>query len=117
MAPHTTGMAFDISYKFMASDEQNFVMQDVAKLEDEGKVESLRERNNSFHVYTYADGHRPDESLVTGYLPDVEAAHPNAAPHKAAKVKAASPRRKPSAALHRRTSGRRAPRSLASRSR
>jgi hypothetical protein len=117
MAPHTTGMAFDISYKFMASDEQNFVMQEVARLEDEGKVESLRERNNSFHVYTYADGHRPNETLVTEYLPDVEAAHPNSAPRKAAKVRAASPRRKASPGLHRRTSGRRAPRSLASRSR
>jgi hypothetical protein len=117
MAPHTTGMAFDISYKFMAPDEQNFVMQKVSRLEDEGKVESLRERNNSFHVYTYADGHRPDESLVTEYLPDVEAAHPNSAPRKAAKAQAASPRRKASPALHRRSSGRRAPRSLASRSR
>lgn len=89
LAPHTTGMAFDISYKFMAPDEQNFVMQDVAKLEDEGKVESLRERNNSFHVYTYADGHLPDENLVTGFLPEVEAAHPNSVRHK---TKAASHR-------------------------
>src|SRR5207245_3339182 len=56
LAPPTPCMAFDISYKFMASDEQNFVMQEVAKLEDEGKVESLRERNNSFHIYTYANG-------------------------------------------------------------
>jgi len=116
MAPHTTGMAFDISYKFMAPDEQNFVMQDVAKLEDDGKVESLRERNNSIHVYTYADGHRPDETLVTDYLPEVEAAHPNSAPGKAVKAKAASPRRKGSASGHRRASGRRAPHSLASRS-
>jgi len=116
MAPHTTGMAFDISYKFMAPDEQNFVMQDVAKLEDEGKVESLRERNNSFHVYTYADGHRPDEGLVTGFLADVEAAHPHSAPGKAAKAERAKPRRRASASLHRRASGRRAPRSIASRS-
>jgi uncharacterized protein DUF5715 len=115
MAPHTTGMAFDISYKFMAPDEQNFVMQDVAKLEDEGKVESLRERNNSFHIYTYADGHRPDEGLVTGFLADVEAAHPHSAPKKTGKAEAASPRRKASS-LHRRASSRRAPRSLASRS-
>jgi uncharacterized protein DUF5715 len=87
LAPHTTGMAFDISYKFMAPDEQNFVMQDVARLEDEGKVESLRERNNSLHVYTYADGHRPAEAVVTGFLDEVEAAHPHSAP---GKVSAAS---------------------------
>ena len=84
LAPHTTGMAFDISYKFMAPDEQNFVMEDVARLEDEGRVESLRERNNSIHVYTYADGHRPDEDVVTGFLPEVEAAHPRSAPHRVA---------------------------------
>jgi uncharacterized protein DUF5715 len=83
LAPHTTGMAFDISYKFMAPDEQNFVMKEAAELEDEGKVESLRERNNSFHIYTYADGHRPDEEVVTGFLPEVEAAHPSSAPRKA----------------------------------
>ena len=84
LAPHTTGMAFDISYKFMASDEQNFVMEDVARLEDEGRVESLRERNNSIHVYTYADGHRPSEDLVTGFLDEVEAAHPHSAPRRVA---------------------------------
>ncbi len=106
LAPHTTGMAFDISYKFMAPDEQNFVMKEVAELEDEGKVESLRERNNSFHIYTYADGHRPDEDVVTGFLPEVEAAHPNSAPHKAR------------AASHRSSAGRRGGRrsGLASRS-
>lgn len=93
LAPHTTGMAFDISYKFMAPDEQNFVMEDVARLEDEGKVESLRERNNSLHIYTYADGHLPDENLVTGFLPDVEAAHPNSAPHKATSRRSSAARR------------------------
>ncbi|PYQ01664.1 MAG: hypothetical protein DMF82_18625 [Acidobacteria bacterium] len=98
MAPHTTGMAFDISYKFMAPDEQNFVMKEVAELEDDGKVESLRERNNSFHIYTYADGHRPDEDVVTGFLPEVEAAHPNSVPRKA------------KAASHRTSTGRRASR-------
>jgi hypothetical protein len=87
LAPHTTGMAFDISYKFMASDEQNFLMEEVARLEDEGRVESLRERNNSFHIYTYADGHRPEEATVTGFLDDVQAAHPGSAPHKVAPAK------------------------------
>jgi hypothetical protein len=97
MAPHTTGMAFDISYKFMAPDEQNFVMEEVARLEDEGRVEGLRERNNSIHVYTYADGHRPSEELVTGFLDDVEAAHPNSGPQKK-KKKVLAPRRKGKAA-------------------
>ena len=52
--PHATGMAFDISYKFMAADEQNFIMEHVARLESEGRVEALRENRNAIHVYTFA---------------------------------------------------------------
>ena len=121
LAPHTTGMAFDISYKFMAPDEQNFVMEDVARLEDEGRVESLRERNNSIHVYTYADGHRPTEALVTGFLDDVEAAHPRSVPRKvsapARRKASASAKRAASARRHASGRGRRAGRALASRPR
>jgi hypothetical protein len=118
LAPHTTGMAFDISYKFMAPDEQNFVMEDVARLEDEGRIESLRERNNSLHIYTYADGHRPDENVVTGFLDEVEAAHPNAAPRKAGAVSKVGPaKRKASARRASNTRRRRANRALSSRSR
>ena len=111
LAPHTTGMAFDISYKFMASDEQNFVMEEVARLEDEGRVEGLRERNNSIHIYTYADGHRPAENIVTGFLDEVEAAHPNSGPQK---KKIAAPRRRGKVASGR---ARRANRALGSRPR
>ena len=74
--PHATGMAFDISYKFMAPDEQNFIMEHVARLESEGKVEALRENRNAIHVYTFAGGRRPSEPTVAGFLSDVEDAHP-----------------------------------------
>jgi hypothetical protein len=74
--PHATGMAFDISYKFMAVDEQNFIMEQVARLEAEGRVEALRENRNAIHVYTFAGGQRPSEPVVTGFLSDVEDAHP-----------------------------------------
>ncbi len=77
--PHATGMAFDISYKFMAADEQNFVMEHVARLESEGRVEALRENRNAIHVYTFAGGHRPSEPTVAGFLSDVEEAHPGSA--------------------------------------
>jgi hypothetical protein len=77
-APHTTGMAFDISYKFMANDEQNFVMARLAELEREGRVEALRERRNHFHIYAFAGGERPAEPLVASLLDDVEAANPAA---------------------------------------
>jgi hypothetical protein len=76
--PHATGMAFDISYKFMAADEQNFLMEHAARLEAEGKVEALRERRNAIHIYTFTDG-RPAEPLVAGFLSDVQEAHPGSA--------------------------------------
>jgi hypothetical protein len=77
--PHATGMAFDISYKFMAHDEQNFLMEQVAALERESRVEALRERRNHLHIYAFADG-LPSEPMIAGFLADVEAAHPGSAP-------------------------------------
>jgi hypothetical protein len=77
--PHATGMAFDISYKFMAPDEQNFLMEHVARMEAEGRVEALRENRNAIHIYTFKDGRRPDETLVAGFLSDVQDAHPGSA--------------------------------------
>jgi hypothetical protein len=77
--PHATGMAFDISYKFMAPDEQNFIMEHVAKMEAEGRVEALRENRNAIHIYTFKDGQRPAETLVAGFLSDVQDAHPGSA--------------------------------------
>jgi hypothetical protein len=72
-------MAFDISYKFMAADEQNFLMEHAARLEAAGRVEALRENRNAIHIYTFADGQRPAEPLVAGFLSDVEDAHPGSA--------------------------------------
>jgi hypothetical protein len=56
----------------MAPEEQNFLMDEVAQLERQGLVEALRERNNSLHVYVFADGQRPAESRVVQYLDEVE---------------------------------------------
>lgn len=78
--PHGTGMAFDVSYKFMSAEEQNFVMDHLARLEREGRVEALRERLNHIHVYAFADGQRPPQQMVADFLPVVEAAHPGSAP-------------------------------------
>jgi hypothetical protein len=63
-APHTTGLAFDIYYHFMSKAEQEFVMSDLARLEDSGRVEALRELRDHFHVFAFAEGHPPDEKLV-----------------------------------------------------
>jgi hypothetical protein len=101
-APHTTGQAFDISYKYMAHDEQNFVMSTLARMEDEGQVEALRERRNHFHVYAFSGGQRPAEPLVASLLDDVQAANPAAYRAKPAPRKGRSVRKR---AATRRTSG------------
>lgn len=64
LPPHTTGLAFDISYRYMTAAEQNFLMAEIARLKDAGRVEALRENNNCFHVFAFVDGQRPSESLV-----------------------------------------------------
>jgi Family of unknown function (DUF5715) len=48
--PHSTGLAFDILYRYVTAEEQEFVMADIARLRDEGRVESLRENRDHFHV-------------------------------------------------------------------
>lgn len=62
--PHTTGLAFDLFTYYMTAEEQNFLMEEIARLEKEGRVEALRENRNHIHVFAFADGTRPDESLV-----------------------------------------------------
>jgi hypothetical protein len=62
--PHTTGLAFDVFTYYMTAEEQNFLMEEIARLEREGRVEALRENRNHIHVFAFADGTPPDESLV-----------------------------------------------------
>jgi hypothetical protein len=73
--PHTTGCAFDISYRYMAADEQQFLMDRIAQLEQEGKVEALKERRNHIHVFVFPDGQRPPDELVAQVLDEVDASH------------------------------------------
>jgi hypothetical protein len=62
--PHTTGLAFDIFYRYMNADEQTFIMSELARLRDEGRIEVLRENRDHYHVFAFADGRRPDEDLI-----------------------------------------------------
>ena len=62
--PHSTGLAFDIDYRYMSVAEQNFVMADLARLKQSGRVEVLRERNANFHVFAFIDGVRPGDDLI-----------------------------------------------------
>jgi pSer/pThr/pTyr-binding forkhead associated (FHA) protein len=61
LPPHTSGCAFDLSRKHMTADEQNFVMQKLAEMEQRGVLDALIEygTNACFHVFIYADGAPP----------------------------------------------------------
>jgi hypothetical protein len=79
-APHTTGLAFDILYKFMSASEQDHLMSVIGRLEDQGRVEALRENLNHIHVFAFQDGQRPAENLIQASLRQVDAELPAARP-------------------------------------
>jgi len=62
--PHSTGLAFDIYYRYMSSAEQQYLMSAIARLKDEGRIEALRESRDNIHVYVFAGGRRPEDKLV-----------------------------------------------------
>ena len=61
LPPHTSGCAFDLSRKQMTAEEQNFMMEELVKLERAGKLDALIEGNLNacFHVFIYDDGIAP----------------------------------------------------------
>jgi hypothetical protein len=94
--PHSTGLAFDIDYRYMSVSEQNFLMNELARLKDEGHIEVLRERNANYHVFVFLDGTRPSDVLITASLDEVSppAKEANHAEAKPAKVKGNRKKRK-----------------------
>ena len=68
--PHSTGLAFDIDYRYMSAAEQNSIMAQLARLKNEGRIEVIRERNANFHVFVFMDGKRPDDELIRASLDD-----------------------------------------------
>jgi hypothetical protein len=71
--PHSTGLAFDIDYRYMSGEEQNFLMTELARLKDEGRIEVIRERNANYHVFAFVDGKRPADELITASLEEAGA--------------------------------------------
>jgi hypothetical protein len=69
--PHSTGLAFDIDYRYMSIAEQNFVMNELARLKNEGRIEVIRERGANYHVFAFIDGQRPSDDLITAALDEV----------------------------------------------
>jgi len=66
--PHSTGLAFDIDYRYMSVAEQNFVMRELAQLKAAGKIEVIRERSANFHVFAFVNGVRPPDNLISASL-------------------------------------------------
>ena len=108
--PHSTGLAFDIDYRYMGGAEQTFVMNELARIKKEGRIEVIRERNANYHVFAFIDGVRPPDQLIEASLekagaPVQEAHHAAAKPapkaKRQAKSRTAKPRR-PRATLRRR---------------
>jgi hypothetical protein len=62
--PHTTGLAFDLFYRFMNAAEQTFIMSELGRLQTEGRIEVLRENRDHYHVFAFADGRPPTEALI-----------------------------------------------------
>lgn len=88
--PHSTGLAFDIDYRYMSAAEQSFVMTELARLKKEGRIEVIRESNANYHVFAFIHGRRPADDLIAASLEKAGAPVQQAAHHatpKAAKVK------------------------------
>jgi hypothetical protein len=66
--PHTTGLAYDVYYHYMTGPEQDALMAMVAQDESAGLVESLRENRDHIHIFAFADGRRPPDTLVAEAL-------------------------------------------------
>ncbi|HKG20908.1 MAG TPA: DUF5715 family protein, partial [Blastocatellia bacterium] len=62
--PHSTGLAFDIYYRYMSAGEQDYLMAEIARRKTAGQLEALRETRDHFHVFVFADGRLPSETLI-----------------------------------------------------
>lgn len=86
--PHSTGLAFDIDYRYMSGAEQTFVMNELARLKNEGRIEAIRERNANYHVFVFLNGTRPSDDLIASKLEDAMPPGTVEANHAAEKDKA-----------------------------
>lgn len=62
--PHTTGLAFDVFDGRMGAAEQQFLVDEVARLKRAGRVEALRENRDHLHIFVFADGEPPPRDKV-----------------------------------------------------
>ncbi|MFN2493920.1 MAG: hypothetical protein ABR501_13665, partial [Pyrinomonadaceae bacterium] len=59
-------------YRYMSGDEQNFLMTELARLKDAGRIEVIRERSANFHVFAFIDGKRLADDLITAAVASME---------------------------------------------
>jgi hypothetical protein len=88
--PHSTGLAFDIDYRYMSGEEQNFLMNELARLKDDGRIEVIRERNANYHVFAFLNGRRPSDDLIAASIDEAQASPPTSEAHHAKASKAKS---------------------------
>jgi hypothetical protein len=92
--PHSTGLAFDIDYRYMSGAEQTFLMAELARLKNESRIEVIRERNANYHIFAFVNGTRPSDDLITASLDKAQAPVAEAEAHhvsaKPSKVKSKS---------------------------
>jgi hypothetical protein len=111
--PHSTGLAFDIDYRYMTGSEQTFVMAELARLKNAGRIEAIRERNANYHVFAFLNGTRPSDDLIAAKLeeampPGMEANHASEKDKPASKpAKATRHTRKPAKATRQKQKKRR----------
>jgi hypothetical protein len=81
----------------MSAAEQTFVMAELARVKNEGRVEALRERNANYHVFAFVNGSRPNDALIASSVDEAseqgqETHHPlsKPTPRKATKAKSKS---------------------------
>ena len=94
--PHSTGLAFDIDYRYMSGAEQTFIMNELARLKNDGRIEAIRERAANYHVFAFLHGTRPSDDLITASLEDADPAK-REANHAETKAEPARASKKPRA--------------------
>ena len=102
--PHSTGLAFDIDYRYMSPAEQTFLMEQLAQIKREGRIEVIRERNANYHVFAFVTGTRLSDELIAQYLEEAgaEPAEANHPPSKEGpKVKTRTTKKRQASTVHR----------------
>ena len=90
--PHASGLAFDVYTGHMTATEQAYLLSTTARLEQDGRLEALFERNRDhIHVFVFADGARPAETLIAASIASLRPALPPRRPAARARVRASLP--------------------------